>query len=122
VLNGRAAIRAYRHVTMYVLGGIGFARLSRTAQFTFSSRTSRMDQSGGRRRRDPHVGDGRRLRRPRQAAAMFTRYRLEIPVARHWAVDAATASPHRRGRASEHWARPSDSDTASSRVSASAAL
>jgi len=78
-------------VSPYVLGGIGFARLSPTAQFSYSSGTLPDGST-------PALGDdvttqltaaGDFAAPPATNAFMFTLGGgVEIPVARHWAVDA----------------------------------
>ena len=78
-------------VSPYVLGGIGAARLNPTAQFTFSSGTLPDGST-------PTVGDdvtsqlvaaGDFTAPAATTAFMFTLGGgVEIPVARHWAIDA----------------------------------
>ena len=78
-------------VSPYVLGGIGAARLNPTAQFTFSSGTLPDGST-------PTVGDdvtsqlvaaGDFTAPAATTARMFTLGGgVEIPVARHWAIDA----------------------------------
>jgi opacity protein-like surface antigen len=82
---------AGKHVLPYVLGGVGFARLTPTAQFTFSSGTLPDGTT-------PGVGDdvttalvnaGDFTAPAATNAAMFTiGGGVDIPVAQHWAVDA----------------------------------
>ena len=79
------------HVSPYLLGGIGAARLNPTAQFTFSSGTLPDGST-------PTVGDdvtsqlvaaGDFTAPPSTTAFMFTLGGgVEIPVSRHWAIDA----------------------------------
>jgi opacity protein-like surface antigen len=78
-------------VLPYVLGGIGFARLTPNAQFTYSSGTLPDGAT-------PAVGDdvtselvtaGYFTKPPATNAFMYSLGAgVEIPVARHWAVDA----------------------------------
>jgi len=87
----RYEVPMLRRIAPYVLGGIGFARLSPTAQFTFSS-GALPDGSV------PAVGEdvtptlvsaGDFAAPAASTSAMFTLGGgVEIPVARHWAVDA----------------------------------
>lgn len=77
-------------VAPYVLGGIGFARLSPTAQFRFSSGTlpDGSVPAVGEDVTPTLVAAGDFTTPAASTAAMFTLGGgVEVPVARHWAVD-----------------------------------
>jgi opacity protein-like surface antigen len=78
-------------VSPYLLGGIGAARLNPTAQFTFSSGTlpDGSTASVGDDVTSQLVAAGDFTAPPATTAFMFTLGGgVEIPVARHWAIDA----------------------------------
>ena len=86
----RYEVPTHSRVSPYVLGGIGFARLTPTAQFTYASGTLPDGSTAA-------VGDdvttqlvtaGDFTAPPAATARMFTvGGGVDIPVARHWAVD-----------------------------------
>jgi opacity protein-like surface antigen len=78
-------------VSPYVLAGLGFARLSPTARFTFSSGPlpDGSTQSAGADVTSQIVSAGDFTAPPATTAFMFTLGGgVQIPVARHWAIDA----------------------------------
>ena len=87
----RFEVPTHSRVSPYALGGIGFARLTPTAQFTYSSGTLPDGST-------PSVGDdvttqlvtaGDFTTPAATNAFMFTLGGgVEVPVARHWAIDA----------------------------------
>ena len=79
-------------VSPYVLGGVGFARLSPTAQFTFTSGTGTLPDgttpAAGADVTAQLVTAGDFMPPAASTALMFTLGAgVEIPVVRHWAID-----------------------------------
>jgi opacity protein-like surface antigen len=80
-----------QRVSPYVLGGIGFARLTPTARFTYSSGTlsDGSTPSIGADVTSQLVSAGDFAAPPATTAFMFTLGGgVDVPVTRHWAVDA----------------------------------
>jgi opacity protein-like surface antigen len=87
----RYEIPTRSRVSPYLSGGLGFARLTPTAQFTYSSGTLPDGSTPvpGADITSQLVTAGDFTLPPASTAAMFTLGGgVEIPVARHWAVDA----------------------------------